>query len=245
MDQAEIKKKKREEARNTLEAYLYKARDQLSASWFSEASTQSERDQLSALLESTSEWIWDAAETATTVDLKAKRTDLEWAVNYRIRNELMLCLFRKLAKPIISRFEESRDRPAARSSFQAVLAKAEQFVLGARANATQDEADSQMRRHTNEELDGLAASIKSALEWFTQADKKQSVLAANLDPVLKNAELEKRAVDVQTEVDRLAKKKRPRKPKPTTSSSSASPSETSTASASSESAKSRDAKDEL
>ena len=79
MDQAEIRKVKREEARNSLEGYLYKLRDQIELPDFLESSTDNERNKLKEKLESATEWLWDSAETATMKDLKTRRNELEYA----------------------------------------------------------------------------------------------------------------------------------------------------------------------
>ena len=77
MDQAEIRKVKREEARNGLEAYLYKLRDQIEGAAFVESSTDNERTKLKEKLESATEWLSDIAESATMKDFKTRQSELE------------------------------------------------------------------------------------------------------------------------------------------------------------------------
>lgn len=77
VDQAEIRKQNREEARNGLEAYIYRLRDTLEQADFVEASTESERVSLRKKLEEASDWLWDEGETAPTKDLKSAKSELE------------------------------------------------------------------------------------------------------------------------------------------------------------------------
>lgn len=74
---AETRKRNREEARNGLEAYLYRLRDQLESAEFVEASTEAERVKVRKQLEEANEWLWDAGETAPTKDLKSAKSELE------------------------------------------------------------------------------------------------------------------------------------------------------------------------
>lgn len=77
IDNAETRKRNREEARNGLEAYTYKLRDQLESAAFAEASTESERIAIRKKLEEANEWMWDEGETAPTKDLKSAKSELE------------------------------------------------------------------------------------------------------------------------------------------------------------------------
>ena len=77
MEQAETRKRNREEARNSLEGYTYRLRDQLSEEGFIKASTEEERTSISSLLSVVSEWMWDSAEKAATKDFRSRKTDLE------------------------------------------------------------------------------------------------------------------------------------------------------------------------
>ena len=77
IDQAEVRKLARAEARNGLEAYLYRLRDMLEASDFVGASRESERVAIRKKLDEANEWLWDAGETAPTKDLKSAKSELE------------------------------------------------------------------------------------------------------------------------------------------------------------------------
>lgn len=77
IDVAETRKRDREEARNGLEAYTYRLRDQLESPAFVETSTEGERVQIRKKLEEASEWMWEQGETATTKELRSAKSELE------------------------------------------------------------------------------------------------------------------------------------------------------------------------
>lgn len=74
---AETRKLAREEARNVLEAYIYKVRDLVENAAFVEASTAEEREVIKSTTESSNEWLWEEADEASTKELKSKKSDLE------------------------------------------------------------------------------------------------------------------------------------------------------------------------
>lgn len=75
---AETRKRTREEARNTLEAYTYRVRDLLEKSEFTKAATKAELSAIGGLRDEVAEWLGDYAETASTKELKQKKADLEY-----------------------------------------------------------------------------------------------------------------------------------------------------------------------
>lgn len=82
LDGEEAGKRRREEARNSLEAYLYKLRDLLEddspESPFVKCSKDTERKRIAEKLKETSAWISDHGDDADTNELIAKRTTLEY-----------------------------------------------------------------------------------------------------------------------------------------------------------------------
>lgn len=67
----------REEARNTLEAYVYRVRDLLDQPTFVSSSVESERKAIRELNDKSGEWLWDEGESAKTNELKDKKRELE------------------------------------------------------------------------------------------------------------------------------------------------------------------------
>lgn len=74
---AEQKKLKREEARNGLEAYVYKARDLVGSKAVEGVSTEAERKMLKETSERVEGWLWEEGEEAETKELKAKKGEIE------------------------------------------------------------------------------------------------------------------------------------------------------------------------
>lgn len=72
----------REEARNVLEAYVYRVRDLVEggsreSAAFLAASVESERKAVRELQQKTAEWLFDEGESAETKELKEKKRELE------------------------------------------------------------------------------------------------------------------------------------------------------------------------
>ncbi|BGP43196.1 lumenal Hsp70 protein [Rhodotorula kratochvilovae] len=193
----------REEARNVLEAYVYKVRDLLDGgsahgAAFLAASVDAEREKVRELQSATAEWLWDEGESAETKVLKEKKRDLE-----------------KLVKHILSRSTEALARPAALASLHSTLTSASAFLADARKNATAAaaaDADAPAR-FTPDELDKLDALLKETRAWVEDADARQAKLRAHEDPVVRVAEVEKKEKEVEREVAKLEKKKVPRRRK--------------------------------
>jgi hypoxia up-regulated 1 len=74
---AETRKLQREEARNVLEAYIYKVRDLVEDVTFGESSQEHERKVIREKTEAANEWLWDEGESAATKELKAKKSEIE------------------------------------------------------------------------------------------------------------------------------------------------------------------------
>ncbi|KAM0747743.1 actin-like ATPase domain-containing protein [Meredithblackwellia eburnea MCA 4105] len=200
---AETRKLAREEARNALEAYIYKVRDLGTQETFIASSIDSERKTIADKTEAANEWLWEEADAASTKDLKAKKSDLE-----------------KLVKHVVVRSAEAGQRPKAIDAFRIVLASADTFAASAKVNNTAAEAAKEIPKYTQAEIDGLVKMATETRDWFNAVVKKQEGLKPYEDPVLKVSELEKKARDIDTELTKLRKKKTPRKPRVAASSSS-------------------------
>ncbi|GAA5901408.1 hypothetical protein JCM5296_003002 [Sporobolomyces johnsonii] len=219
----------REEARNLLEAYVYRVRDLVDQEAFVASSVESERKAIRELNEKTGEWLWDEGESAATKELKDKKKDLE-----------------KLVKHILARSTEATERPRLIAQLRDVLGSSTAFLASARANDTAAAAASppEPQRFTAEELDKLSARLGDSTAWLDEHVKKQERVPGHEDPVLRTAELERRIKDLEAEVARLERKKVPRaKAKKVMPSSSAST--TSTAAAGEETPQQEHKKDEL
>ncbi|GAA5888399.1 hypothetical protein JCM6882_008607 [Rhodosporidiobolus microsporus] len=200
----------REEARNVLEAYVYRVRDlleggSLESEAFVAASIDSERKAVKDLNEKTTEWLWDEGEQADTKTLKEKKKDLE-----------------KLVKHISSRSTEALKRPEAITNLRDALTSSSTFLNSARTNHTAAAAADEPQRFTTDELDKLDKLISSTQQWLDESVKKQEKTKPYEDPVVRVAEIERKLKDLESETKKLEKKKAPRRKKVVSSSSSSS-----------------------
>lgn len=77
LDQLDRDRAAREEALNSLEAYIYRSRDFLEDELFEKVSSDGERKSFKEKLEAASEWLF-SSESATYEDFKAKLAELTY-----------------------------------------------------------------------------------------------------------------------------------------------------------------------
>ena len=75
MDKLDKDRAAREEALNTLEAYIYRSRDFLEDEFFGKVSSDAERKSLKEKIEAASEWLF-SSDSATYEDFKSKLAEL-------------------------------------------------------------------------------------------------------------------------------------------------------------------------
>ncbi|KWU43807.1 actin-like ATPase domain-containing protein [Rhodotorula sp. JG-1b] len=202
----------REEARNVLEAYVYRVRDLVEggsreSAAFLAASVESERKAVRELQQKTAEWLFDEGESAETKELKEKKRELECLVQH-----------------ILSRSTEALERPVAVEKLRSTLSRASLFVSSARENATALAASDPEapQRFTSEELASLDKVVQDAQGWLDESEQKQAKVKAHEDPVLRVAQVERKTLDVEKELGKLEKKKAPRRRSKANNKSSAS-----------------------
>ncbi|SCZ94651.1 BZ3500_MvSof-1268-A1-R1_Chr12-3g04022 [Microbotryum saponariae] len=192
MKLAETRKLQREEARNVLEAFLYKAKELITSPEFEGASQPHERKILEEKVASTNEWLWDEGDSAPTKDLKAKKAELD-----------------KLVKLVSNRITEAKCRPASIESLKGTLASVAPFVDAAKKN----DSKAEVPKYTKEEMEGISKMAKDAEEWLAGSKKKQDALKKWDDAVLKCADMDRKVREIEIELTRLRRKKQPRKPR--------------------------------
>lgn len=216
---AETKKLAREEARNILEAFIYRVRDLVDESSFVEVSLEAERKAIKEKTEAANEWLWDEADTAATRELRAKKTELECVRSYFTVVRGLMGWSRKLVKHVSTRSAEASQRPRVIDAFNVVLLAADAFVSSGVTNNTVAEKRNELPKYTMDELKALAKLGADAKEWLVATLKAQEALAKHEDPVLKVADLKRRAKEIDAEITKLRKKKAPRKPRSSASTS--------------------------
>ncbi|KAI0633042.1 actin-like ATPase domain-containing protein [Trametes polyzona] len=223
VDAEEAAKRKREEARNTLESYLYRLRDLLSDessdSPFVKCSQAAERKALAEKTDETLTWLADHGDDADTMQYIDKRTALE-----------------SLERPIVHRYKEIEEFPKALNNSQMWNWSTRLFLTEAKQNLTRElEAgpDAPPGRYTKEELDELERALKEHEAWLNEWVEKQKKVKMNEDPVILSSEMRARAKVLENHLQKLVKK---RPPKPVVPKKTTSTSTTTTASAAAEDA---------
>ncbi|GJJ09364.1 hypothetical protein Clacol_003586 [Clathrus columnatus] len=200
IQRSERSKQQREEQRNLLESYLYRLRDLTGGGEdapFIIFSKATERDEISHLLDKTSDWLNENGETADLLDLWSKREALE-----------------ALEKPIQTRHMESEILLPSIQDLEQALQAGQVFLESARQNYTMEEASGVLHKYTWEEIEDVETRLKSTASWLEEKVKAQKALPLNEDPVLLSSDVISRGKAFQNHVMRLLKRKIP-KAKPT------------------------------
>jgi hypoxia up-regulated 1 len=223
LDNAEATRRRKEEAHNMLEGYLYRLRDYLDgeqSSPFKLYSKPEERKSLERKMEEAFAWLSEHGEGAETGELWAQREGLEW-VSQRLPVECVLTLIgrRALEKPIQFRYKENEDAPQELDALQQALTAGDFFLKSARENHTLEAAADLPHKYTLEELDTVEKRLNETIEWLKAGMETQKKLKKNDDPVLISAEMKARGVTLQNQVMKLLKRKNPKLAKKTTTTS--------------------------
>ncbi|KAL1943263.1 hypothetical protein VTO73DRAFT_4338 [Trametes versicolor] len=206
VDAEEGTKRKREEARNTLEGYLYKLRDLLSdessESPFVKCSQSAERKALAEKTDETLAWLADYGDDADTIQYIDKRTALE-----------------SLERPIVHRYKEIEEFPKALNNSQMWNWSARMFITEARTNLTRELETGAVGKYTKEELDELEKTLKEHETWLNEWVERQKSVKMNEDPVILSSEMRARAKVLENHLQKLVKKRAPKPPKKSSTSS--------------------------
>ncbi|KAJ8074780.1 lumenal Hsp70 protein [Marasmius tenuissimus] len=210
IDLDEAAKNRKEEARNTLEGYLYRLRDLLDEenkdTPFKQCSQPSERSALLEKLEETFTWLHDKGDIAETSQLLDKRTSLE-----------------ALERPIIHRYQEIEQFPQALNNSQMWNWSTRLFLTEAKQNLTAEEEADLPSKWTWEELGALEKTLKEHETWLNTWVEKQKKVKPNQDPVIETTEMKARAKVLEQHLQKLVRRK---VPKPKKTSTTATPSST-------------------
>ncbi|KAF7373516.1 Actin-like ATPase domain-containing protein [Mycena sanguinolenta] len=195
LDEAAVARK--EEARNSLEGYLYRMRDLLDEenrdTPFKQCSQEEERKAIAAKLDESFEWLHDKGDVAETSQFLDKRNALE-----------------TLERPIIHRYKEIEAFPQALNNSQMWNWSTRLFLTEARENMTIEAAAELPSKWTKEELDALEKSLKEHETWLNEWVEKQKAVKMNEDPVIETTEMKARAKVLETALMKLVKRKVPK-----------------------------------
>lgn len=234
IDRLEAAKRRKEEARNTLEGYLYRLRDLLDdepTSPFMKCSQEQERLAIREKIEDSHAWLHEDGEDADTNQYLDRRAAIEW-VSYLILYVMSWLInytrFRALEKPIIHRYKEIEEFPRALNDSQRLNWSSRLFLTDAKNNLSEAEAGGPPSKYTREELDSLEKTLKDHEKWLNEMVEKQKSVKMNEDPVLESSDLREKVKPLETQLQKLVKKKMPR-PKKTATKATSSSSSTSSA----------------
>lgn len=232
-DQSDRARVQQEEALNILEAFTYRARDLLSDPAFEAASTEETREQISALLSSTSEWLYEEGVSAPVDALKSKLKDLKALVEpvqRRIseaasRPEKMQALQSSLdqTKSLVDMVAEQVSK-AASSASSAILSSSPSAEASAKsadelddleeaetttssAAASKPSAGSDMISYTEEDLQKLRGTYDSVSTWVKEKTAAQDLLSASEDPVATIKEIEAKSQELNKMLMEMIQKK--------------------------------------
>jgi hypoxia up-regulated 1 len=173
-----------EEARNELEAFIYKAREQLYDDAFVDASTEEQRQKLAALLEEAGDWLYADGFYAGLEEVRQKLKTLK-----------------ELQEPILRRKQEHELRPKKVERLKEAIEQG-RALLGALRNP-----DLQEQGYDEKEIVGLEKKYDDAEKWLNDLEKRQEVAKAFEDPILTVKELEKQAKELEKTVMEVVQKK--------------------------------------
>ncbi|KAJ3847020.1 Hsp70 protein-domain-containing protein [Lentinula lateritia] len=213
LDLEEAAKVRKEEARNSLESYLYRLRDLLDVenkeTPFKKCSQPSERQAIAEKLEETFSWLHHEGDDADTTVLLDKRIVLE-----------------SLERPIQHRYQEIEAFPQALNNSQMWNWSTRLFLTEAHQNLTRETEAGLPSKWTKEELDGLEKALREHETWLNIWVEKQKSVKSFEDPVIETTEMKARAKVLETHLQKLAKRRVPKSRKASTISSSSTSSST-------------------
>ncbi|KAK7055392.1 actin-like ATPase domain-containing protein [Favolaschia claudopus] len=195
LDEAAVARK--EEARNTLESYLYRLRDLLDPenrdTPFKQCSQDGERKAIGVKLDESFSWLHDHGDVAETSQFLDKRNALE-----------------TLERPIIHRYKEIEAFPQALNNSQMWNWSTRLFLEEATQNLTAEAAADLPSKWTKDELLALEKSLKEHETWLNEWVEKQKKVQMNEDPVIESTEMKARAKVLETALMKLVKRKVPK-----------------------------------
>ncbi|BFZ59347.1 lumenal Hsp70 protein [Saitoella coloradoensis] len=220
LDQLDRKRHAREEARNGLEAYIYRTRDQLDSEDFDAASSDSEKKVLQSVLDEVTESLYEDGDTATREELLERMRRLE-----------------KVAKPISERVREHRSRPEKVAALEKVVENFKRFVEGmkeqtqsvtASASTTSLSEDDLLEEEGSsspaasataevvpplfgaEELEKISNTVTEVEKWLTDNKAAQAALKLWDAPAFLTQQVEEKAKQLQDELTKMLNRKPPK-----------------------------------
>jgi hypoxia up-regulated 1 len=245
MDKLDRDRAAREEAHNTLEAYVYRARDFLSDDLFRRVASTQEHNSFKAKLEEISEWLF-SSEHATLEEFRVKLSELTFAPLLTLVTK-----FRDIEGPISKRKTDLLARPASienlrlnLNSSKSLLEVNREYLASKNRKKEkdkfdlEDEEDSELKLPPGaiqflldeKSIETLQGAVDEVESWLHETSAAQEELDDWEEPVLLLSEIERKSNHLQSVLRKIVMEKAKTANKPKSSSST--PTATATASAS-------------
>lgn len=245
-DASDKSRRLREESLNTLEAFIYRARDLLTEKSFIAASTEAERSHLQKKLGTASEWLYNEGVDAGRDELKSQLKELKDLVSpVETRREEAVkrpkaVEFLKEAlnqtQVLIKAVQEQVEKASAASSSMAAesatnspdpaststtdeFADLEDTSSSSTTTTTSKSSPTpETPLYTLEDAAGLTAAYNAVEEWLSAKLAEQDKLSEQENPVLTSSDLEAKSKELNQAVMSMLEKRmrKPTKPKSST-----------------------------
>ncbi|CAO3677928.1 unnamed protein product [Umbelopsis vinacea] len=187
LDEKDAKRRAREEARNHLEAFVYRIQDFLYDEVVELVSTEKERETLREQLSAASDWLYEEGEYADTADYIERLRKLQL-----------------LERPITYRRTEHLKRDEHLSLLDKGI-EAVQLYVDAISKLNETE-----RYHSEEDLSNATSVIDEVKDWKNKKVVEQEALELHVDPALTTRDMQKKLKEVEAALRKLTSKKKPK-----------------------------------
>ena len=168
--------------------------DKLDQEGYSECATETEKEEIRALLSSASDWLWDVEEPTAQI-YRSKLDELEKATKSWIIRSIEKSRRAEIIKVFDEQFNHTQHLLAAMKKEHAELPEDD-------------------RPFTDDMIKTLEDKLKETIDWKNETVAKQEKMEDTEDPVLNTVEAGKKAQALQRESDFLVKKRKSWRPKP-------------------------------
>lgn len=185
LDKADEERAAREHAKNAFEAYIYDARDRMSSAYeeVEGVSTEEQREEVSATLESAEDWLYEEGESTSVEVYEAKREEISKGV-----------------EAIMFRVSEAAKREKVLSTTRTALTNAATVV---------EEWIEDKPQITEEERQGVLDEVQSVSAWLDEQEAAQDEQPKHEDPVFTVADVAGKMKVLKRMMDKLARKPKP------------------------------------
>ena len=191
---------------NELEATVYRARDLLEDSSFSQAASASEANKLRTTADALGAWLSDDSDGADADAIQKKLRELTNLIN-----------------PVQKRLTQASRREASAQGVKDALEQTAQFLQAARANLTAAMEQKSSSKYTVVELDAMEAQLQKDRTWLEDGLRAQQKRQTHEDPAILVEDMDKRSKKMRDTIARMNKRKIPKtRPKKTKSASASS-----------------------